>query len=94
MDIPGLGGCRCVEKGTRFWGPLLPKNIGLEFWVGFDIWLRHVKHVIKRAWEEGVPAFLGMNRWDPGLDWPGDEAKVELWGFGPLAKKCISGASL
>ena len=29
MDIPGLGGCRCVEKGARFSEPLFPKNVAL-----------------------------------------------------------------
>ena len=33
MDIPGLGGLRCVEKGVRFFGPWFPKNIGLGFWM-------------------------------------------------------------
>ena len=28
---------------------------------------------------EVVPIFLGMNRWDPSSDWPGDEAKLDLW---------------
>ena len=78
MDIPGLGGLRCVEKGVRLFGPLFPKNIGLGFWMGFDIWLRLGKNVTKRGWEEGVPALSGMNRWDPGSDRPGDRAKVEL----------------
>ena len=79
MDIPGLGGCRCVEKGVRFFGPLFPKNVGLGFWMGFDIWLRLGKSAMKRRWEEGVPALSGMNWWDPGSDRPGDSAKVELW---------------
>ena len=78
MDIPGLGGCRCVEKGVRFLGPLFPKNIGLGFWMGFDIWLRLGKNVMKRGWEAGVPALSGINRWDPSSDRPGDDAKVEL----------------
>ena len=85
MDIPGLGGFRCVEKGVRFSGPLFPKNIafvskniGLGFWMGFDICLRLGKNVMKRGWEEGVPALLGMRRWDPGSDRPGGRAKVEL----------------
>ena len=72
MDIPGLGGCKCVEKGARNLRPLFPKNIGLGFWMGFAIWLQ-------LGWEEGVPAFLGMKRWDPGSDRPGDKANVELW---------------
>ena len=59
--------------------PLFPKNIGLGFWMGFDIWLRLGKNAMKRGWEEGVPALLGMKRWDPGSDRPGDRAKVELW---------------
>ena len=37
MDIPGLGGLRCVEKGVRFFGPLFPKNIGLGLLMGFEI---------------------------------------------------------
>ena len=78
MDIPGLGGFRCVEKGVRFFGPLFPKNIGLGFWMGFDIWLRLGKNVTKRGWEEGVPSLSGVNRWDLGSDRPGDKAKVEL----------------
>ena len=78
MDIPGLGGCRCVEKGVRFFGPLFPKNIGLGFWMGFDIWLRLGKNVTKRSWEEGVRILLGMKRWNPGCVGPGDRAKVEL----------------
>ena len=79
MDIPGLGGFRCVEKGARSFGPLFSKNIGLGFWMGFDIWLRLAKNVMKRGWEEGIPALSGMKRWDPGSDGPGDRAKVELW---------------
>ena len=51
MDIPGLGGFRCVEKGVRFFGPLFPKNIGLGFWMGFDIWLRLAKNAMKQGWE-------------------------------------------
>ena len=46
--------------------------------MGFDIWLRLGKIVMKRGWEEGVPALLGMKCWDPGSDGPGDRAKVEL----------------
>ena len=79
MDIPGLGGCKCVEKGVRICGPLFPKNIGLGFWMGFGIWLRLDKNAMKRCWEEGVPALLGMKRWDPGCVAPGDRAKIELW---------------
>ena len=78
MDIPGLGGFRCVEKGVRFFGPLFSKNIGLGFLMGFDIWLRLGKNAMKRGWEEGVPDLPGMKRWDPGSDGPGDKAKVEL----------------
>ena len=78
MDIPGLGGCRCVEKGARFWGPLLQKHIGLGCWMGFDIWLREGNKMMKRGWEEGVPGLSGMNRWDPSSDRPGDKAKDEL----------------
>ena len=66
------------RKVSYFWGPLFPKNIGLGFWMGFDIWLRLGKKVTKRGWEEGVPALSGMNRWDPGSDRPGDKAKIEL----------------
>ena len=62
MDIPGLGGCRCVEKGVRFVRSLLPKTIGLGFWMGFDIWLRLGKNVLKRGWEEGVLALSGTFR--------------------------------
>ena len=86
MDIPGLGGFRCVEKGVRFLGPLFPKilplltqSIGLGFWVGFDIWLRLGKTAMKRGWEEGVPALLVMRRWHPGCVGPGVTAKIELW---------------
>ena len=59
MDIPGLGGCRCVEKGVRFLGASLefPKNIGLGFWMGFDIWLRLGKYAMKRGWEEEFAFF-------------------------------------
>ena len=78
MDIPGLGGCRCVEKGVRFWRPLFPDNVGLGFWMGFDICLRLVKNVTKRGREEGVPVLSGMNRCNPGSDWPGGGAKIEL----------------
>ena len=78
MDIPGLGGLRCVEKGVRFFKPLFPKNIGLGFWMGFDIWLRLGKNVTKRGWEEGVRILLGMKLWIPGSVGPGDRAKVEL----------------
>ena len=78
MDVPGLGGFRCVEKGVRFLKPLFPKNIGLGFLMGFDIWLRLGKHAMKRGWEEGVPDLLGMKRWDPGCVGPGDRAKIQL----------------
>mgnify|MGYP005650972015 CR=1 FL=1 len=60
MDIPVLGGLRCVEKGVRIFEPLFPKNIGLGFWVGCDIWLRLAKNAMKRGWEEGVRILLGM----------------------------------
>ena len=79
MDIPGLGGLRCVEKGVRIWGPLFPKNIGLGFWMGFDIRLRLGKNAMKRGWEEGVPTLLGMKRLNLGCVGTGDRAKVELW---------------
>ena len=78
MDIPGLGGCRCVDKGVRIFEPLFPKNVGLGFWVGFDIWLRLAKNAMKMGWEERVPALLGMKLWIPGSVGPGDRAKVEL----------------
>ena len=79
MDIPGLGGCRCVEKGARFLGPLFPKSIGLGFGMGFDIWLRLAKNAMKRGWEEGVRILLGMKMRIPGSVGPGDRAKVELY---------------
>ena len=62
MDIPGLGGVRCVEKGVRFLRPLFSKSIGLGFWMGFDIWLRLSKNTMKRRWEEVDPALSGMKR--------------------------------
>ena len=65
MDIPGLGGCKCVEKGVRIFGPLFPKNIGLGFSMGFHIWLRLAKNAMKRGWEGGVRILLGMKRLDP-----------------------------
>ena len=79
MDIPGLGGLRCVEKGVRIVEPLFPKNIGLGFWVGFDIWFQLGKNAMKRSWEEGVCILLGMKLWIPGSVGPGDRAKVELY---------------
>ena len=79
MDIPGLRGCKCVEKGVRFFGPLFPKNIGLGFWMGFCISLRLGKNAMKRGWEEGVRILLGMKLWIPGSVGPGDRAKVELY---------------
>ena len=79
MDIPGLGGFRCVKKVVRLLGPLFPKNIGLGFWMGFDIWLRLGKYAMKMGWEEGVRILLGMRHWDPDSDGPGDMAKVELY---------------
>ena len=67
------------RKVSDLFGPLFPKNIGLGFWMGFDIWLRLVKNAMKRGWEEGVPALLGMKRWDPGFVGLGDRAKIQLW---------------
>ena len=67
-----------LRKVSDFWGPCLQKIMVLDFWMGFDIWLRLGKHVMKRGWEEGVPAFSGMKRWDPGSDRPRDDGKVEL----------------
>ena len=58
---------------------MFPKNIGLGFGMGFDIWLRLGKNAMERGWEEGVPVLLGMKRWDPGSVGLGDRAKVELW---------------
>ena len=66
------------RKMSDFGGPLFPKNIGLGFWVGFDIWLRLAKNAMKMGWEEGVGILLGMKRWIPGSVGPGDRAKVEL----------------
>ena len=66
------------RKVSDFWGPLFPKNIGLGFWVGFDIWLRLAKNAVNMGWEEGVGIHLGMKLWLPGSDGPGDRAKVEL----------------
>ena len=68
----------CRER-CQIFGALVSKNIGLGFWMGFDIWLRLGKNAMKRGWEEGVPALLGMKRWDPGCVGPGDRAKIELW---------------
>ena len=75
----------CRERCQIFWTlvsqniALVSKNIGLGFWVGLDIWLRLGKNAMKKGWEEGVPALLGMKRWDPGCVGPGDRGKVELW---------------
>ena len=66
------------RKMSDFWGPLFPKNIGLGFWVGFDIWLRLAKNAMKRGWEAGFRILLGMKLWIPGSVGPGDKAKVEL----------------
>ena len=71
MDIPGLGGFRCVEKGVRFLRPLFPKNVGLGFWVGFDIWLRLAKNVMNRGWEEG----FGYEAVGSGLRWAGGQGQ-------------------
>ena len=68
----------CRERCQIFL-TLVSKNIGLGFWVGFDVWLRLGKNAMKRGWEEGVPTLLGMKCLDPGSDWPGDRAKIELW---------------
>ena len=67
-----------TRKMSDFFGPLFPNNIGLGFWMGFDIWLQLGKNVMKRDWEEGVPALSDMKCWDPGLDGPGDRAQIEL----------------
>ena len=64
---------------SDFLGPLFPKNIGLGFWMGFDIWLRLAKNAMKRGWEEGVRILLGMKLWIPGSVGPGDRAKVEFY---------------
>ena len=66
------------RKVSDFGGPLFPKNIGLGFWMGFDIWLRIGKNAMKRGWEEGVRILLGMKMRIPGSVGPGDRAKVEL----------------
>ena len=34
MYLPGLGGCRCVEKGARFLDPCFQQILALDFgWV-------------------------------------------------------------
>ena len=38
------------------------KNIGLGFWMGFDIWLRLGKNAMKMGWEERVRILLGMKQ--------------------------------
>ena len=48
------------RKMSDFGGPLFPKNIGLGFWVGFDIWLRLAKNAMKTGWEEGEGILSGM----------------------------------
>ena len=68
-----------LRRVPDFCWPLFPKNIGLGFWVGFDIWLRLAKNAMKMGWEEGVGILLGMKRWIPGSVGPGDRAKVELY---------------
>ena len=55
------------------------KNVGLGFWMGFDIWLRLGKNAMKRGWEAGVRVLLGMKMRIPGSVGPGDRAKVELY---------------
>ena len=69
----------CRERFQVLGGPLFPKNIGLGFWMGFDIWLRLAKNAMKMGWEAGVRIPLGMKRWIPGSVGPGDRAKVELY---------------
>ena len=66
------------RKVSDFQGPCFQTNIGLGFWMGFDIWLRLGKNAMKMGWEEGVPILLGMKLWIPGSVGPGDRAKVEL----------------
>ena len=60
-------------------GPCFQKNIGLGFWMGFDIWLRLGKNAMKRGWEEGVRTLLCMKRLDPGSVGSGDRAQIELY---------------
>ena len=75
----------CRER-CQIFGTIFPKNIalvsnkhiGLGFGMGFATWLRLGKNVMKKGWEEGVPILLGMKRWNPEPDGPGDSTKIEL----------------
>ena len=75
MDIPGLGGFRCVEKGVIFLGPLFSKNIGLGFWMGFDIWLRLGKNAMKRNWGKRVAVPFGYETLGSGMRWAGGQGQ-------------------
>ena len=65
---------------------MFPQRIALESWMGFDIWLRLSKNLLKGKGRKG---FLGVNRWDPESDSPGDEAKVDLWEIWAFSRKYI-----
>ena len=58
------------------------------FWIGFDIWLRLGKNAMKRGWEEGGPALLGMKRWDPGSVGP-KLSYVDFGLFGKVSSQAV-----
>ena len=86
MTIPGPGNVRvCVCVCVFFhktWndglGPLFSKNIGPGFGLGLELGLGLGGFVRSLGWEARFPALKGRRFSDPGLDWPGNEAKREI----------------
>ena len=78
MDIPGLGGFRCVEKGVRFLGPLFPKNVALvpqKYWSWILDGFRHLAPTWQKCDEKGLgnrgSGSLGYETVESGMRWAG-----------------------
>ena len=63
---------------TNGWGPLFLKNIGPGFLLDLELGLGLGGLVTNLGWEARFPAFKGRRFSNPGLDWPGNEAKREI----------------
>ena len=96
MDIPGLGGFRCVAKGVRFVGPLFPKNIGLGFWVGFDISI--LAPICQKCNEKGLgrrgSGSFGYETVGSGMRWAGGQGQNSVMVISDFSGKVSSQGQL
>ena len=75
MGMPASGAELVSQKLGKRNGPLFPNKMFLDVGLILNCLLRLCKFVIRLRPAAGVPAFMGLPRWDPVSDWPGFEAK-------------------